>query len=60
MSKHCGRLVRSTVNSSMEETENDWGGGGVGEEGGFVFVGYLMLNGIHCQAKCRPSLLKST
>ena len=53
--KRCGRLVRSTVNSSKGETEKDWKGGG-GEEGGFVFIRYLMLNGIRYQAKCRPSL----
>ena len=52
--KRCGRLVRSSVNSSKEEAEKDWKGGR--EEGGFVFVRYLMLNGIRYQAKCRPSL----
>ena len=52
--KRCGRLVRSSVNSSKGETEKDWKGRR--EEGGFVFVRYLMLNGIRYQAKCRPSL----
>ena len=52
--KRCGRLVRSTVIQGRDRERLEGGGGG--EEGGFVFVRYLMLNGIRYQAKCRPSL----
>ena len=50
--KRCGRLVRSTVTHPRERQRKTGRGG----EGGFVFIRYLMLNGIRYQAKCRPSL----